>query len=338
MIGDKKQSIALVGAGGMGKRWIGAIQKSPELVLSVVCDKDTVSAERALGDNVSGVLISNDWREIARSPSIDAVIIVLPHSLLAPVSAVFLKNKKHVLCEKPGGITTKEIRNNITLARTHQVRYMVGFNHRFHDGFLKARRYFNQGVIGEPLFIRSRYGFGGRKGYDKEWRLDKKRGGGELLDQGVHMIDLIRWFFGDITEVQGFAKNLFWGGTAEDNAFVLLKNKKGKLASMHVSLSMWKANHVFEIYGTKGYLVIDGLGRKYLGDYGGGEKLIIGQRTKNFKAKEKIISCGRDADKSLEREVREFVASIKEKRTPSPGGIDAIKTLEIVKKIYAQNK
>jgi len=214
---------------------------------------------------------------------------------------------------------------------------MVGYNHRFHDAFIKARHLYQKGDIGKILFIRARYGFGGRIGYDKEWRLNKAiSGGGHLIDQGVHMIDLAMSFIGEIRGVKGFTSDTFWKPGPEDNAFVLIQGRNKAIASIHVSLTQWKPLHNFEIYGTKGYLSIEGLGQKY----GGGEKLVIGRRAVDFtgEVKEKVITCNPNADDSLTLELAEFVSAIRQGRQVVPSGEEAYETLKIVEKTYAANK
>lgn len=327
---NKKLNVALVGAGGMGSRWAKAIAGNKKCILSVICDVDYAKAE-ILAGRFRGCRAESSWERAAKAKDVDAAIVALPHNLLVPVSQEFLKNKKHVLCEKPGGIAPNEVEKAIAIARKNHLRYMISFNHRYHDGFLRARKLFDRGAIGDILFIRARYGFGGRKGYEKEWRFNKKiSGGGGLIDQGVHMIDLVRWFLGDITEVRGFIGDTFWKGGVEDNAFLILKNKKRQMASIHVSWTQWNPMHSFEIYGTKGYLVIDGLGKKY----GDGEKLRIGRRNANFSAEEKVIICNDDADRSLALLFKEFVSAIREKREPIPSGQDGRDVLRVVRSIY----
>ncbi|MBI1998864.1 MAG: Gfo/Idh/MocA family oxidoreductase [Parcubacteria group bacterium] len=331
---NKKLNVALIGAGGIGSRWAKAIAGNKKCILSVICDVDYAKAE-ILAGRFRGCRAESSWERVARAKDIDAAVVALPHNLLAPVSIAFLKNKKHVLCEKPGGISPAEVEKAIALAKKNRVRYMICFNHRYHDGFVRARKLFEGGAIGEILFIRARYGFGGRKGYEKEWRFNKKiSGGGELIDQGVHMIDLVRWFLGDIAEVRGFTEDTFWKGGVEDNAFLILKNKKRQMASIHVSWTQWDPMHSFEIYGTKGYLVIDGLGKKY----GGGERLHIGKRSKNFGADEKVIVCDNNADRSLLLSFREFVSAIREEREPVPSGYNGLETLRIAHSIYDEKK
>lgn len=327
-----KLKLALIGAGGMGRRWFGAITKSKECDLAAAVDADIKKAA-ALARQVNGCGVLSDWRLTLKMPSVQAVVVATPHKFLAAISQAALKAGKHVLCEKPGGISSNEIRKAIKIAHGRKVAYMVSFNHRFHPAFLLARKLFDEGKIGKILFIRARYGFGGRSGYDKEWRLNKKMsGGGELIDQGIHMIDAARWFLGDIKTVKGFCKNLFWKAGVEDNAFVLLESKNGAVASIHASWTNWKALHNFEIFGSKGYLVIEGLGRKY----GGGERLVWGKRSDNFtgEPQEEIFECDPNADASLERVLGEFVESVKKRKKPNPGGRDAYEALKIVEKVY----
>lgn len=333
MTGNKRQPIrlALVGAGGIGKRWGNAIQRVKGIRLLLAVDVNGAAAA-AIAKNYLLCDTETDWKAILKRDDIDAVIVATPHAFLSPISLACLKAGKHVLSEKPGAVRSSDLKKAIAMAKRKNLRYMVGFNHRFHEGFLRAGALFQKGAIGNIQFIRSVYGFGGRPGMEKEWRLKKSvAGGGELIDQGVHMIDMARLFLGDIADVRGFANPLFWKTEVEDNAFVLLRTKKKQVASIHVSWSNWKPIHRFEMYGTKGYIVVLGLGRKY----GGGEKVILGKRSKDSGVEsEKEFVCNPDADLSLERELEEFVFAIREKRDPVPSGIDALKTLEIVERIY----
>lgn len=329
-----KLSLALIGAGGMGKRWAHAMKQVHGVAVRAIVDVDSTRAKE-LANNFKNCESLDDWHDILARQDIDAVVVVTPHRFLAPISQSFLRSGKHVLAEKPGGVTSAEIKQALALAQKHRVRYMVGFNHRFHPSFLLARKFIEQGKIGELMFIRSRYGFGGREGYQKEWRMHKKfSGGGELIDQGVHMIDMVRSFLGNIISVSGFAENLYWNAGVEDNAMLVLRNKKKQLASIHVSWSNWKPIHNFEIYGTKGYISIDGLGKKY----GGTEKVILGKRNEKDPdhPTECEFICNPDADNSLVKELQEFISAIKDKRDSIPSAVDGYESLKIVEKIYVQ--
>lgn len=331
----KKIHFALIGAGRMGRRWAPVIAKYPGATLVMIADTGSGKA-KDLAAQIPGCSAAS-VKAVLSSNEVDAVLIATPHKYLSAITSAAFKAGKHVLCEKPGAIIAGEIKKNIALAENNKLTYMVGYNHHFHDGFIKARQYYKKGDIGKIIFIRARYGFGGRPGYDKEWRLNKAiSGGGHLIDQGVHMIDLAASFLGEIKGTQGFLSDTFWKPGAEDNAFVLLQGRNKTIASIHVSLTQWRSIHNFEIYGTKGYLSIEGLGQKY----GDGEKLVIGKRAADFtgEVKEKVIICNPKADDSLTLELAEFVSAIRQGRAVAPSPIEAYETLKIVKKIYAANK
>jgi len=309
----KKLRFALIGAGKHGTRWEGVLRK--HAYLDAIVDpnrKGGVPLAHVLGDK-----------------SIDAALIAIPHKYHSDITRQVLESGKHVLCEKPGAIKADHIWALNMLANKKHLTYKIGYNYRFHDGFIKARRLFDTGVIGSLLFIRAVHGFGGREGYEKEWRINKEvGGGGHLHDQGVHMIDMAKWFMGKIDKVQGFRADTYWGAGTEDNAFVILK-RGNVIASIHSSLTQWKRKHTFEIYGTKGYLIIEGLGMRY----GEPEKLIVGRRTRDPDVtKDRVIVCNPNADRSLELELKDFMSGT------DSNAMDAYETLNIVDEVYRKDR
>ena len=130
----------------------------------------------------------------------------------------------------------------------------VGFNHRYHPALRKARELVDAGALGPLMFVRGRYGHGGAARLRAEWRADPARsGGGELIDQGVHLIDLARWFLGDFAAVDGRRRaRYFWDMPVDDNAFLLLRTAAGQVAFLHVSCTEWKNLFSLEIYGRDG--------------------------------------------------------------------------------------
>jgi len=331
----KKTSFALIGAGKMGTRWAGVISKYAGTELVAIVNPDLKKAQE-LAEKLPHCTATSDIMDVLKNKEIDAVLIATTHNYLSPITSSALKSGKHVLCEKPGAIKSGQIKKNITLAKKTGLVYKIGYNYRFHDGFIKARRLCRKGYIGKILFIRARHGFGGRVGYNKEWRIDKKiGGGGHLHDQGVHLIDMARSFIGEVEKVRGFMADSYWKAGTEDNAFVLLQGKNNVIASIHSSLTQWKRLHSFEIYGTKGYLSVEGLGMRY----GDGEKLIAGRRTKDPDiVKEKTIICNPIADNSLVYELKEFVSAVMHGTPLDPTAMDAFETLKIVEKVYKTNK
>jgi len=221
----------------------------------------------------------------------------------------------------------------IALADQHGVCVRVGFNHRRHLAFIKAREIFGSGVMGELMFIRARYGHGGRVGYDKEWRANPKlSGGGELIDQGIHLIDLAGWFLGGFKKIDGHAATFFWNMPVDDNAFLDLRTTNGQTAWLHVSCTEWKNLFSFEIYGRHTKLHIEGLGGSY-----GVEKLYHYQMKPEMGPPDTKLYEFPGPDESWRIEVTEFEKDVQLKRKPDAGLAEARAALQIVEEIYKKS-
>ena len=331
---EKKIKIGLIGAGGMGKRWAGVLAHHPDVDFKLIADVDSERV-KAVAEPL-GITYTGKIDEVIQNNEIQVVVIVVPHKFLADITSRVLKSGKNVIAEKPGARTVAELEPNVRLAKEKELCFMVGFNHRFHPSHQVAKKFVDEGKIGKPQFMRAVYGFGGRPGYNQEWRHNKDMaGGGELIDQGVHIIDLARWFLGDVESSTGMNADLFWHSEVEDNAFLLLRTKDGKVASLHASWSEWKPTYRLELYGLEGYLRIEGLGRKY----GGTERVFWARRTDQYGANpEEMIECDPNADNSLKDECSEFVSAIREGRAPKPSAEDGLAVLKIVEDIYSHEK
>lgn len=205
-----------------------------------------------------------------------------------------------------------------------------GFNHRHHPGIQQARRWFEEGRAGEPLFVRARYGIGGRPGHEQEWRADPSIvSGGQLMEQGIHVVDLARWFLGDFTQVTAFVETQFWHtAPLEDNAFALFRTATGAVASIHSSLTQWKNLFSFELGGRDGYIAVEGLGGSY-----GTERAIFGKRDFTAPFAEEIVEY-RGEDRSWLEEWKEFAAAIREDREPLGNAADGLEALRLVCAAY----
>jgi len=273
------------------------------------------------------------WRSAVERPDVDIVIVATTHDALAEVAHAAVQAGKHVLVEKPAARNVAEIEPVIASALEYGVLVRVGFNHRYHPAFIKAREIMASGELGELMFVRARYGHGGRIGYDKEWRAVKElSGGGELIDQGVHLIDLARMFLGDFNEVQGFAHTYFWDMPVEDNGFMLLKTPRKQVALLHASWTEWKNTFSFEIYGRDAKLEISGLGGSY-----GVERLACYKMLPQMGPPETVIWEYPLPDSSWPIEFAEFIEDIRLGRQPAAGLKDARAALEIVEKIYKES-
>ena len=321
---------AIIGCGLIGKKRLAGLPAGSKL--AVACDTNLSRAEELVKLAQTGRAVA-DFKQAVSDPQVDAVIVATVNAALAEVSAAAIRAGKHVLVEKPAGIAVKQIDRLIALSRKHSINVHVGFNHRYHPAFVKARKIFESGVMGELMFIRARYGHGGRIGYDKEWRADPKfSGGGELIDQGIHLIDLAGWFLGEFTSVEGHATTYFWNMPVDDNAFLDLRTAKGQTAWLHVSCTEWKNLFSFEIYGRDAKLHIEGLGRSY-----GVEELFHYQMKPEMGPPDTKVYEFPGSDESWRIELAEFEKDIQLKRTPGAGLKEAKAALQVVEKIYQRS-
>jgi predicted dehydrogenase len=271
-----------------------------------------------------------DWKAVLARRDIDIIIVATTHVSLAEITEAAVKENKHVLVEKPAGRKSTDIHSIIEATKNSQSLVRVGFNHRYHRAFRKARELVDQQLLGDLMFIRARYGHGGRIGYDQEWRANPAlSGGGELIDQGVHLIDLARWFLGDFTEINGTAHTYYWNMPVDDNGFLLLKTAKQQVAFLHASCTEWKNLFSFEVYGKSGKIDIQGLGGSY-----GVEKITYYKMLPEMGPPETHAWEYPMADDSWEFEFKEFLEDIQKKRKPQANLHDALAALQIVEKIY----
>lgn len=321
-------SYGLIGAGIVGGKRAACLK--PGQLVSVF-DADIARAENLVATAGQGRVVS-DPGEIFCDPSVDAVLVSTRHDSLASLALRAMQAGKHVLMEKPAARKAAELAPLLELERKSDVRVRVGYNHRFHPALLKAREIIDSGELGPLMFIRGRYGHGGRPGYETEWRAQPEiSGGGELIDQGVHLIDLARWFLGDFAHVHGTVAALFWNMSVEDNAFLELKTGGGQIAWLHASCSEWKNLFSLEIYGRAGKLQLDGLGGSY-----GLERLIHYRMTPAMGPPESETHEFPGADTSWQREMEAFERDIVTGTRPSPGLADALAVLKIVDEIYSR--
>jgi predicted dehydrogenase len=328
---------AIVGAGLAGRKRAEALISCGQAGwLAAVCDSDPGRARTLAA--ATGARAYDDWRKVLDVPGLEAVIAAGPNKLNAEVAAAALERGCHVLCEKPLGRNAEEAaRLNRTAAGRGRI-LKTGFNHRHHPAVLKARALVESGSLGPLYHIRGVYGHGGRPGYEKEWRADPERaGGGVLLDQGVHVVDLSRWFLGEIEEVYAQVRTSYWPMPVEDNALLVLRAAEGRTASLLVSWTQWKNTFQFEIVGRKGYLLVDGLGGSY-----GTEKLVRGARRVDPNHPERYAGGAPEEDveefpgpdSSWGEEWKEFTRAIREGREPQGSGQDGLQAARIIDAAY----
>ncbi len=320
--------VGIIGAGLVGEKRARHLAGAR---LVAVCDRIGERAKKlALAHKAA---IDPDWGSLIQREEIDAVCVCTPHADLARCAAAALKAGKHVLVEKPGGRNPQEFKSVIDVSRESRKILRVGFNHRFHPAFQEAKRILQGSGIGPLMYFRARYGHGGRLGYEREWRADRAQGGGELLDQGVHLIDLCRWLGGEFNLEWGRAKTYFWPMDVEDNAFVFLESPDQKRSAfLHASWTEWKNLFNFEIFGRDGKMEITGLGHSY-----GTEELRIYRMKPEMGPPdvETIPFLGEDT--SWQAEFEAFTREIQGQPSDIGTPVDALRTLEIVAEVYRQS-
>ncbi len=320
--------VAIVGCGLIGRKRAAALPGG-----RLVACADLVNSRAVALAGTTGADAVERWQDAVTRPDVDVVVVASTNDALATITQAAIDAGKHVLVEKPAARNVAEIEPLIASARARNLRVRVGFNHRYHPALQKAHEIVTSGALGPLMFIRGRYGHGGRVGYEREWRANPAlSGGGELIDQGVHLIDLSRWFLGPFTSVEGFATTYFWDMPVDDNAFLTLRTAGGQCAFLHVSCSEWKNLFSLEIYGRTGKLAIDGLGGSY-----GVERLTWYQMLPEMGPPDTVSWEYPRGDQSWSLEFSEFVGDIREGREPSPGLDEAKAALETVETIYRRS-
>ena len=321
--------VGIVGCGLIGKKRAKALTSNG--ILTACSDIDITQAQSL--SKITGANVYSNWYDLVCSKEVEIVIIATRHDNLAEITKVAAEHGKHILVEKPGAKNVLELETVIAVAKKNSVKIHVGFNHRFHNSIRKAREIVDSGELGDLMFVRGRYGHGGRIGYEKEWRANPNQsGGGELIDQGTHLIDLSRWFLGELTDVNGLVCNYFWNMPVEDNGFMILKTSENKVAFLQASCTEWKNLFSFEIFGKLGKLDLTGLGGSY-----GLEKITFYKMLPEMCPPKTISWEYPMTDNSWEVEINDFFENIRLNKNPTTSLIDARAVLSTVETIYKKS-
>lgn len=324
-------TVAIVGYGYMGEIRRLVVERDPALKLLGILDTDP-----GIKTKLPQVHHFQSLEEIfALKP--DILFVCTPNAFSPQICVQALSLGIHVFCEKPPGRNVSDI-VNIRKAERNGAKLMFGFNHRWHPGILKAKVIIESGRFGRIINMRGIYGKSGGNKFKQSWRNDRSvSGGGILLDQGIHMLDLFRFFAGDFSDIKCVASNTFWNLDVEDNAFVVLKGHDGIDAMLHSSATFWRHSFAINITLEGGYLVVEGLLSK-TGSYGR-EQLIVAKRQFEDEThavgnpSEEITYFDRDA--SWELEVQEFLRCIRDdKPITKASSDDALKVMQIIERAY----
>lgn len=323
-------NVGIIGYGKMGKIRAKAIQATGRGTIVSIYEKD--HAIETVGFTRAGSV-----EEVLRNAQIETVFICTPNAFNKRFTIEGLRNSKHVFCEKPPAFNAKDIEEIRRVEGRSKKKLMYGFNHRHHGSIKQMKSFVDSGQYGKMLWMRGRYGKSVDENFFHEWRAKKEMaGGGILLDQGIHMLDLFLHMAGDFDDVHAFVSNLYWNLDIEDNVFAILRNNStGVVASLHSTMTQWRHIFSFEIFMEKGYMVLNGI-KTPSGTYGDEVLSIAKNRTTapaaTWEDEERITFT---ADTSWRSEVDAFFDAI-EKDSPVTTGnsADALKLMKMVDRIY----
>lgn len=316
----------IVGCGVVGKKRAESLPKGTKLV---GCFDSDLSNAGDFSQNF-GVPSFSTLEELFSLENLSFIIIATQHDSLGKIARLAIHKSLPVFVEKPGAISFEELESVAKLSKSKNTLVHVGYNHRFHPAILKAQELASQNSIGPIMFIRGRYGHGGRIGYEREWRADKyKSGGGELIDQGVHLIEIVQFFLGEIVVDYAATPTYFWNMPVEDNVFISLVNESGNIAFLHASCTEWKNMFSLEIYGKYGKLDISGLGRSY-----GQESITLYRMSPDMGPPISETWEYPELDSSWQIEIRQFLDDIKYGTRKSDNLDSSLRVLKIIKDIY----
>lgn len=328
---ENKLKVGIAGYGVVGKRRRSYIDKNPYFETVAICDQYFDCS----GVMEDGVKFYRQYQQLLEEP-LDVLFVSLPNYIAADVTIAGLAQGLHVFCEKPPGRDVADIQKVIEIEEQHpSVLLKYGFNHRYHDSVKEALRIVESGELGHIVNLRGVYGKSKIIPFSGGWRAERKySGGGILLDQGIHMVDLIRLFCGcEFVDIKSFISNQYWHHDVEDNAYAMMKDEKGRIASIHSSATQWQHRFSLEIALTEGYLELKGLltGSKSYGQ----ERLVIGGRDEADTGSQRDERLNYLEDNSWRDEVNEFADAIVHQRPIKYGSSkDALATMKLIYKIY----
>ena len=323
-------NVGIAGYGVVGKRRHQFIDQHPNLRTIAICDQNFKESGQISG----GIRCYPNYKQMIEEP-LDVLFVSLPNYMAADVTIAGLQRGFHVFCEKPPGRTVADIERVIAVEKRHpELLLKYGFNHRYHDSVCEALRIIKSGELGEIVNLRGVYGKSKIIPFSGGWRAERNyAGGGILLDQGIHMVDLMCLFCGEFTEVRSFVSNSYWNHDVEDNAYALMRDKKGRIGMLHSSATQWQHLFSLNISLTDGFLELQGIltGTKSYGE----EKLLIGRRTESDTGTARKEELTYLEDNSWRDEIYEFADAISNNCAIGSGNsADALTTMKLVYRIY----
>jgi len=326
------RKVGIAGFGVVGKRRSDCVRRHPDLRLVAVCDR-TFDCEGTLAD---GVRYYRNYRQLL-TEDLDILIVCLTNDIAAEVTIAGLESGLHVFCEKPPGRSVEDIARVLDYEHRHPgLKLMYGFNHRYHESVQDALKILRSGELGRVINMRGMYGKAKLVTFNQpDWRTRREiAGGGVLLDQGIHMVDLMRLFGGEFHEVQSFVSNGHWGYDVEDNAYALMRTSDGVVAMLNSSATQWRHRFHLDINLAGGSLILGGIlsGTK---SYGAETFTVVRADPDNDQGdpREQLTRYNRDS--SWDDEIAAFARCVLDDKPVQNGtSLDALRTMQLVFRIY----
>lgn len=328
-----KLKFAVVGCGGFGSRRVNALRQV-NAKISCLVDLDEKHVSKLAGE--VGCEYSTDYSKAVRRDDVDCVVVATPNKFHAPITIAALEAGKHVICEKPLARTVEEASAMVEAAKRNKVFLKTGSNLRYFSNVKKAKELVGSGAIGEPLFVRGWIGHDGQK-ILHAWNVNREMaGGGTLLDNGAHILDLFRWFVGDFSDCFGHVRTLCMPIEVEDNGMGLFRSKDGKMAFIQSSWTEWSGYMYMEVYGSEGSVIIDNRGERIANT----SKWLTSSETIYTKkdGTRQVFDYSTEPPQSYALELRDFIDHVERGEQPLASGHDGMKVVEMVQGIYDSSR
>jgi len=325
-----KLRIGIAGYGVVGKRRRQYIDEHPELVCVAVCDQKLPGT----GTFDDGVRHYRHYSKLLEE-DLNALFVCIPNDIAPAATIAGLEKGLHVFCEKPPGKTVGDIERVIETEKAHpSLKLKYGFNHRYHDSVRDALELVRSGELGAVISLRGLYGKSAIISFESDWRTERDiAGGGILLDQGIHMVDLMRLFAGEFEQIHSYVTNSFWKHDVEDNAYALMRMERGVIAMLHSSATQWRHRFQLDITLEKGTLILSGIlsGSKSYG----AETLTVAWAADDDRGNPREQTTRYNEDNSWRDEIGEFADAVLRGRPIENGSsLDALRTMQSVYRIY----
>ncbi|MBW9232592.1 Gfo/Idh/MocA family protein [Leptospira santarosai] len=327
----KKLKVGITGYGVVGKRRHQYIKQNPNLIVTAICDKSLQDGRNAF-ENLN---VYQKFQDLIQKEELDILFVCLTNDVAAKATILGLKNGLHVFCEKPPGRNVQEISEVREVEKQFpSLKLKYGFNHRYHDSIREALKIVSSGKMGKVINIRGIYGKSAIVNVADGWRANREiAGGGILLDQGIHMVDLIRLFAGEMSEIKSYVSNSYWNLDVEDNAFALMKSESGVIVQFQSTATEWRHRFNLQINMGEGSLVLSGIlsGSKSYGQ----ETLTIYPKDLESGGNPRMETINYLEDNSWRDEINEFTDHIlKDEPIRTGSSLDAYQTMKLVYQVY----